>query len=73
MSTEVANFPGLYGSLTLENLTWAKLTKRVDGKTVAFLSSTGCKSNERPYTVAFEAGDTATPLTTQTVKGSAKC
>ena len=49
------SFPvaGLEGSLTSETLHYLKLTKTVNGKTVAFNQSVGCKNGKRPYSVTF--------------------
>jgi hypothetical protein len=51
------SFPvaGLEGSLTTETLHYLKLTKKVNGKTVAFNQSVGCKGGKRPYSVVFTA------------------
>jgi hypothetical protein len=71
------SFPlaGVEGSLTSETLTWKHLTAKLkNGKTVAAITSTGCKSGKRPYSVAFtaETGQGGTP-STQTVSGTQKC
>lgn len=79
MDTPIPNyvsFPvGLEGSLTSETLAWKHVTKKLkNGKTVAAITSVGCKKGKRPFSVAFTA-ETAlngTP-STQTVSGSAKC
>jgi hypothetical protein len=74
VSTAVANQTGVYGSLTLETINWKKLTTKVKGKSVAFLSSVGCKAGKRPWTVAFSAVATATSAPeVKTVTGAPKC
>jgi len=47
--------PGIEGSLTGETLKWLKLTKKVNGKTVAFNQSVACNKGKRPYSVTFTA------------------
>lgn len=51
------SFPvaGLEGSLTSETLHYLKLTKKVNGKTVAFNQSVACNKGKRPYSVTFSA------------------
>ncbi len=70
--------PGVAGSLETEHLVWAKLTKKVKGKTVAASASVACLKGKRPYTTTFTANlPTSTgapgPSQTSTVKGSAAC
>jgi hypothetical protein len=68
----------LAGSLVTEHLVWFKHTTKVKvkgkKKTVAAVSSVGCKKHKRPYSTAFSA---VLPTTgtheTQTISGSAKC
>jgi len=79
LNTPIPNgvsFPitGVEGSLTSETLHYLKLTKTVNGKSVAYNASTACKSGKRPYSVAFtaEASQGAAPVT-QTVTGTEKC
>ena len=72
VSTAVAGHKGLYGSLIKQVLTFKKVTTKVNGKTVAFNSSIGCKGGQRPYSVSFTAKSPA-GSETKTVKGSAKC
>jgi hypothetical protein len=74
------DFPvqGVAGSLTTENLTWLKRTKKVHGKTVASISSVACKGGKRPYSTTFTANlpsPTGGSGVTQsaTASGSAKC
>lgn len=70
------SFPitGLEGSLTSETLVWKKVTKKVHGKTVAAISSTGCKGGKRPYKVTFtaESAPGAAPQSS-TVTGTQRC
>ncbi len=72
VSTEAANLPGVYGSLIYEHLVWSKLTTRVAGKTVALVSSVGCKAGKRPYTVAYSFTN-GTVRQTASVTGSPSC
>lgn len=73
VSTNAGNV-GLYGSLTTETLKWNKLTTTVNGKSVPFIESIGCKGGTRPYTATFKAiGPNGVPSVTNTVTGSAKC
>ncbi len=74
------SFPvgGLAGSLETEHLVWAKLTKKVKGKTVAAVASVGCQGKKRPYSIAFTANlpdsnGNPGPSQTTTVKGSGSC
>jgi len=74
------SFPvgGLAGSLETEHLAWAKLTKKVHGKTVAAVASVGCQGKKRPYSIAFTANlpdsnGNPGPSQTTTVKGSGSC
>jgi hypothetical protein len=71
VSTMVAGLT-VYGSLIHYTLNWSKATMKVKGKTVAFVSSTGCKGS-RKYSVAFTATDTTTPPTSATVTGKQHC
>jgi hypothetical protein len=74
VSTAVAGHQGLYGSLITENLTWKKLSKKVNGKSVAYQASVGCKSGKRPWSVAYTAVASAGGAKeTKVVSGSAKC
>ncbi len=72
VSTAVAGQTGVYGSLIKQVLTFKKLTAKVKGKTVGFLSSVGCKGKSRPYSVAYTATNGSTKET-KTVNGAAKC
>jgi hypothetical protein len=68
------SFPvsGLEGSLTSETLHYLKLTKKVNGKTVAFNQSVACKGGKRPYSVTFTASLNGQSQS-GTVSGSQKC
>ena len=70
-STDAANLH-LYGSLIYEHLAWSKLTTKVNGKTVSFLSSVGCKAGARPWSISYTATD-GTSKQTAVVSGSQKC
>jgi hypothetical protein len=72
ISTAVAGHNGLYGSLITEHLTFPKLTRKVHGKTVAFMSSVGCQKGKRPWSVAYTATN-GSSKETRTVSGKAKC
>jgi hypothetical protein len=72
VSTNAGNI-GAYGSLTYENLKWAKLTTKVKGKVVPFLESTGCPGGSKKMTVAFTATDAAGENLTGSTTGSGKC
>ncbi len=68
----------LAGSLVTEHLVWFKHTTKVKvkgkKKTVAAISSVGCKKGKRPYSTTFSATLPTTGTNeTQTVSGSAKC
>ncbi len=71
--------PGLAGSLETEHLNWLKVTKTVNGKTVAASASVGCLKGKRPYSMTFTANlpDPTTgapgPNNVTTVPGSAPC
>jgi hypothetical protein len=70
VSTNAGNL-GLYNSLTQNDLTWMKLTRKVKGKTVSFLSSVGCLKGKRPYTITFTATNgTATQVSALNAKGA---
>jgi hypothetical protein len=84
VSTEVANTPGLYGSLIKQVLKITSQSTKVHGKTVHSLVSIGCLHGKRPWSVAFtavqptaHAGNPITytngPPETKTVSGFAKC
>jgi hypothetical protein len=72
VSTNAGNI-GAYGSLTLESLKWFKLTKKVHGKTIPFLESTGCAGGSRAVKVAFTATDAAGETLTGSAATSGKC
>jgi hypothetical protein len=64
VSTQAGNLP-LYSSILTDNLTWLKVTTKVKGKPVAFLSSIGCMKGKRPYSMAFTATKGGAPETFQ--------
>ncbi len=68
------SFPltGIEGSLTSETLNWLKVTKKVNGKTVAYTSSVGCKKGKRPYSHTFTA-ELNGQSQSDTVSGTQKC
>ena len=51
---------------------FSKLTTKVGGKTVSFLSSVACKAGMRPWTVAYKYTN-GTVNGTATVSGTSKC
>lgn len=73
ISTRVAGHSNLYGSLSREVLTWAKLSTKVKGKTVFANESIGCQKGKRPWEIDFTAVDGSGKKVTQKVKGSSKC
>jgi hypothetical protein len=64
--------PGFEGSLTSETLHWFKLTKQVNGKTVAYNGSAACKHGKRPYSVTFTASMNGQSQS-DAVSGTQKC
>jgi len=72
VSTNAGNL-GLYNSLTLNDLTWSKLTRKVKGKTVSYLSSIGCQKHKRPYSMTFTATPDGVSTQTVTLSAKAKC
>jgi hypothetical protein len=70
------SFPitGVEGSLTSETLHYLKVTRKANGKTVAYNTSVACKNGKRPYSVTFTA-ESAPGGTVQsdTVSGTQKC
>jgi hypothetical protein len=71
VSTNAGNL-GDYSSIMTNDLTWLKVTTKVKGKTVSFLSSTGCLKGKRPYTMTFTATN-GTSSSTDTVGGTGGC
>ena len=69
------SFPaGLAGSLQKEHLVWAKMSKKVKGKTVAATAAVGCQGKKRPYSVTFKATLPTTGQTqTSTVNATGPC
>ena len=60
--------PSLQGSLLSEQLSYLKRTAKVNGKTVGFFQSVGCKRGNRAYSSVFTANGQKS-----TVAGTAKC
>jgi hypothetical protein len=77
VSTQAGGLTGVYGALIKEVLKWNKLSTRVNGKTVGYLESVGCKSGKRPWSQQYTAvnypSQPGGSKSTQTVTGSAKC
>jgi hypothetical protein len=73
ISTEAGNLVGVYGSLINETLTFAKVSKKVHGKTIGYNASVGCKSGKRPWSFSFTAIDGKGTTETKGVSGSTKC
>ena len=69
------SFPitGVEGSLTSETLHYLKVTRKVNGKTVAYNSSVACKNGKRPYSVTFTAESAPGAVQSDTVSGTQKC
>jgi hypothetical protein len=67
---------GVYASLIKLDVKYKMLTKKVNGKTVAYAESIGCQNGTRPYSFTFSAqnysGQTPTTQTTP-VNGTASC
>jgi hypothetical protein len=72
ISTQVANQPGLYGSLVAETLNYYRTTT-VKGKTLHYMDAVACKGTKRAYTIQFTAQQYTSGDVTQTVKGTDKC
>lgn len=68
------SFPlaGVEGSLTSETLHWLKVTAKVNGKTVVYSTSVGCKNGKRPYSHTFTA-EMNGQSQSSTVSGTQKC
>ena len=74
ISTEVANLPGLYGSLISEDLSPISDTKTINGQKRGYMESIACQSGKRPWSITYTAPDYGTGANeTQTVSGSAPC
>ncbi len=74
ISTEVANLPGLYGSLMSEALSPISETKTINGQKRGYMESIACQSGKRPWSITYTAPDYGTGANeTQTVSGSAHC
>lgn len=76
VSTAAGNMSGLYASLVRLDVRYKSLTKKVNGKTIGYAESIGCKSATRPYSFTFSAQnyDGQSPATQNTtVSGTASC
>jgi hypothetical protein len=73
ISTQAGNLKGVYASLIHYTLKFSKLTKKVHGKTVGYLSSVACKSGKRPWSQRFTATSYTGSSATQTLSGASKC
>ena len=69
------SFPlgGIEGSVKTLHEAHMRLTKKVHGKTVAYLASVGCKAGKRPWSVSFTAESASGAKETSSVSGKAKC
>jgi hypothetical protein len=65
--------PGLEGSVKTLHVVHFRLTKKVHGKTVGYLSSVACKSAKRPYSVSFTAQNSSGQTQTSTVSHTGDC
>jgi hypothetical protein len=76
VSTAAGGMQGVYASLIKLDVNYKKLTRTVNGKTVAYAESIGCQNGTRPYSFTFSAqnysGQTPTTQTTP-VNGTASC
>jgi hypothetical protein len=76
VSTAAGGMRGVYASLVKLDVTYKKLTRKVNGKTVAYAESIGCHNGTRPYSFAFSAQNYKgqSPATgTTPVNGTASC
>jgi hypothetical protein len=74
ISTKVANQVGLYGSLVNATYTYARMTRKVKGKTVGYMQSIACLRHKRPWSITFTATDyNGGGTETQTIKGNGSC
>ena len=75
-STMAGGISGVYAALVKLDLTFPKLTKKVNGKTVAYAASVACLHGKRPWSLTFTAQNyqgQSPPTQTTTVSGSDKC
>jgi hypothetical protein len=75
---DTINYPlglsgALVGSLSFEHLKWFKSTTKKNGKTVAALSSVGCKGKKRPYSMSFTSTLPGQANETDSVSHTAPC
>jgi hypothetical protein len=76
VSTVAGNLKGVYASLITFDLKFAKLTKKVHGKTVGFIESIGCNAGKRPWSQKFTAvnfSNLGGGSESATINGSTKC
>jgi hypothetical protein len=73
ISTRVANQPNFYGSLIHETLKWAKLRRKVKGKTYYNNVSVGCVKGKRPWSFTYYSTTNGHNKDVATVKGKSKC
>ncbi len=64
---------GLEGSVKTLHEVHFNLHKKVNGKTVAYLASTGCQSGKRAYSVTFTAENSSGQKESSTVSHKATC
>jgi hypothetical protein len=55
VSTQAGGIKGVYASLIKLDVTYKTLTKKVNGKTIGYAESIGCKNGTRPYSFTFTA------------------
>jgi len=76
VSTSAGGIPNNYASLVHLHVKYAKLTRKKNGKTVAYGASIGCKKGNRPYKFVFTAQNfvgQSPHKQTETVTGSQAC
>ncbi len=76
ISTSAGGLTGVYASLVKYDLAFRKLTRKVNGRTVAYAASIACKHGRRPYSFTFVAqnymGQSPSTQTT-TISHTSKC
>jgi hypothetical protein len=76
VSTSAGGIHGVYASLIKLDVNYKTLTKKVNGKTIGYADSIGCKNGTRPYSTTFTAQNYVglSPQTqTTTVNNTASC
>jgi hypothetical protein len=73
VSTKAGNITGVYASLIGYTLNFSKLTKQVNGKTVGYIESSGCKSGTRPWSQKFTALNYNGTSGSSMISGTSKC